>query len=960
MTDNPRQFVSLDYSNADMYSGLTRQPSTATPLNLPLENLTNKKPSTNQSSLEQAYNRSEEVRRQSLFKEQQQAQQAAQLALREREIARNRASQASQLNPPEQATVSSRDYESKFKPPPATDAHQSAPSTSSPPPTIKNTAARASSLVEPTAHPSPVEVIEIIPPIAGAGVLAALPRALPQAAGRLAVPGIVGGIDFANRVIQGQSVQHAASSAIASQVGFVGGFAIGSAIGGPLLGYAVGAVGGLVAGAIVDSFFNAPPTTANIPATPINYPPFRGGQNVGVQYNAIDKGMNQSQIDNLTEKGQADSLLTFTGPILSMTVVAINPQHEIQVNGIFYAYYITRIVTPTETRDVPFFGGFVRWVNRFPGQPISGDPVAPAPSPDNLPYRYSASPIGDDNTIPSGSPATPGKRGKTRNVAPSLPSNNTSNGAPFFTGHGGLAPSYTPNPTQTPDNLGGLLPAYAPVKQSLPFAEPDNIPIARSFEILSPVGISQKQAGNSEQFPVATFPNSPEFPVANVRYDSQGNVLPTDINGNKPFGFSATPLEANPIRPNALSPSNPTTSRAQPIPDAQSSIPKVDSAPKTQTPTESAASKQAQINEETKKSFEDQIAKLTAIATRIAALTPAIQGIPDAIANSPTVRGANKQTTQDAVCEIAQPGKCLGKAMDDSADKINQNNNQNTANILDKINAGASAAELGLLNIINNKLGEQVPGGISKFMENIAKNTYVEKALSVLTFAIALHNALMLSNNLGQTLGGIINTVLGLIFPKGFDGTPLNINEILGKAAQEIIEDTIGEANYTKLTEEWAKANRIYQATANVFNSITNLSATIISGLEILGGTMGKIGNALKKWGVLGEKAYEWFNPQPNFHNKIFVFLENANNEANTIQNVVNVPISIGQAKSDLDSNISELQSNLKGDKNPDGTNKTPGVSTEENKPKKDEFDLGKTISKGLDAAFEDLFDAED
>ena len=80
---NPRQFASLDYSNADMYSGLSQRPPTATPLNIPLENLANKPPSKNQSPLEQAHNKNEEIRRQTLFKEQQ-AQQAKELELRER------------------------------------------------------------------------------------------------------------------------------------------------------------------------------------------------------------------------------------------------------------------------------------------------------------------------------------------------------------------------------------------------------------------------------------------------------------------------------------------------------------------------------------------------------------------------------------------------------------------------------------------------------------------------------------------------------------------------------------------------------------------------------------------------------------------------------------------------------------------------------------------------------------
>ncbi|MEH2123710.1 collagen-like protein [Nostoc sp.] len=280
--------------------------------------------------------------------------------------------------------------------------------------------------------------------------------------------------------------------------------------------------------------------------------------------------------------------------------------------------------------------------------------------------------------------------------------------------------------------------------------------------------------------------------------------------------------------------------------------------------------------------------------------------------------------------------------------------------ILNVVSTAASAAQLALLNIINSKLGAQVTGGISGLVTSVAQNTYVEKALAVLTFATTLHNALMLTNNLGQTLGSIINTVLSLVLPKGLDGTPLDIGAVLGKTTETLIKDAIGADNYTKLTQEWALANRIYQASANVFNAITNATSTLINGLEVIGSHTAKIGNALKKWGVLGERAYEWFHPNPNFHNNYFTFLNNAETAANTIQAVVQVPVSIVEAKNQIDSSNAEFQSAIKGDKNHDGTPKQSGIATEENKDKKAEFDLAKAISTTLDVALDDIFDAGD
>ncbi|MDZ8071138.1 MAG: hypothetical protein RMY64_36915, partial [Nostoc sp. DedQUE08] len=269
--------------------------------------------------------------------------------------------------------------------------------------------------------------------------------------------------------------------------------------------------------------------------------------------------------------------------------------------------------------------------------------------------------------------------------------------------------------------------------------------------------------------------------------------------------------------------------------------------------------------------------------------------------------------------------------------------------------AVVNGANLALLNVINNKLGQQVTGGISGLVTSVAQNTYVEKALAVLTFATTLHNALMLTNNLGQTLGSIINTILGLILPKGLDGTPIDIGAVLGKTTTTLIQDAIGADNYTKLTQEWAMANRIYQASANVFNAITNAVSTLVNALEVIGSHVAKIGNALKKWGAVAERAYEWFHPNPNFHNKYFTFLNNTEAGVNTIQAVVQVPVSIVDAKNQIDSSNAEFQSAIKGDKNSDGTPKESGIATEENKDKKAEFDLAKEISKGLELLDNDL-----
>ncbi|MEH1790324.1 MAG: hypothetical protein V7L23_33365 [Nostoc sp.] len=209
--------------------------------------------------------------------------------------------------------------------------------------------------------------------------------------------------------------------------------------------------------------------------------------------------------------------------------------------------------------------------------------------------------------------------------------------------------------------------------------------------------------------------------------------------------------------------------------------------------------------------------------------------------------------------------------------------------------ANVNATTTGLFG----RLQALVAGGnaaLTALITAIATNTYVEKAMQLLTLAATLHNAAMLSNNLVQTLGTIINQCVGLILPKGINGQPINIGQVLGSEIQLLIENAIGHDNYTTITNDWAKANRIYQAGSNVFNQVGNAVGLLSTGLEVIGGNVGKIGNALKIWGVVGQKAYAFMNPQPNMKGKFFDFINTASADANTIQMMVAIPVGLAAA----------------------------------------------------------------
>ncbi|MEH2123072.1 hypothetical protein [Nostoc sp.] len=888
MSTNPRQFSSLDNGDRGMGESLTNRPATGAPVGDPIDfdalkrQVSNERRQPGYQWKETSGEATLERQRQidlAIARKQEYAQEQA---AREIQTAREQASRQELQNrirnnePADSEVATPRGESPLAQQQRSTPERQPLPSTGRTPPTLNGTAARANPLIEPTATPAPAALKEAIAATAG-NAISALPRALPQAAGRLVIPGVGAALSIGTRLVVGQSVTQAVTSTGAGLIGTGIGAIVGTAIGGPIGGVVGGMIGGTAASLFSDWLFaqNLPTAVNHLETFTPNYPAFIGGQEPGAAYQVTYTY--KILYDGQTQPTTFNESSVMFGPVSAPVLY----KSDTGMGALFHAF--DYVGNPKEYQTSRGGSGTpisvsVQSVTYLYGGRGQESPVIlqnPTPPPDNSPYRYDSSPVGNDNVIPSGIPGAGKNNGEARSIAPSMPSNNTPNGARGFVGHGGLAPSYLPNPEHQPSNLGGMLPAVKNAPQPLPFAEPEDIPVPR--------------APTSEGTATTTATNPSTF------------AYPTYV-----------PQVAQPI---------PISDALSPVPAKTQPIPK--------TPEQIATDKTNETIEQQKKDFDDQIKRLTAIATGLAALTPAIQGIPDAIANSPTVQAANRETTQGAVCEIAQPGGCLGNALENSANNINQNNNQNTANLLDKINAGANAAQLALLELINTKLGDLLPGGLSGTFSRLWQTLQVDRILNILILITTFHNALMLSNNLAQTLFAAIDNIsqaVGFKW-KNEKGEESGFGSIVSEWTADFFKLVFGEENYTELVANYKKANRIYQATANIFNALQSIGYSILSALEVVGSYVALIGNALRKWGEVGETAYKWFNPQPNFHNKFFTTLEGATNVVSQIDQVASEVVSveqnvaqIGELKNELGKSIGEEHGSKQGVQPPEAT----------------------------------------
>jgi hypothetical protein len=213
----------------------------------------------------------------------------------------------------------------------------------------------------------------------------------------------------------------------------------------------------------------------------------------------------------------------------------------------------------------------------------------------------------------------------------------------------------------------------------------------------------------------------------------------------------------------------------------------------------------------------------------------------------------------------------------------------------------------------------------------------------------------MLSNDIGVTLGQILSNILQVIGIKDEEGNGIDIGQIINSSVVDFIKSIVGETNYQTISEAWAKANRIYQAGANVLNSLMNVNSVITNALEVIGSYTGKVGNALRAWGVVGEKAYSWMNPQPSFDNKWITKLQQLQQTASTVQMVSQIPIDATNAVTELTNAGTEFVKAVK--QEPDTKD---GIDVGEAAKVKEKTEAAKAISIPLDFDFSDLFDGED
>lgn len=312
---------------------------------------------------------------------------------------------------------------------------------------------------------------------------------------------------------------------------------------------------------------------------------------------------------------------------------------------------------------------------------------------------------------------------------------------------------------------------------------------------------------------------------------------------------------------------------------------------------------------------QEGINKLNQITLAIGALTTTaigIKGVVDAIPRN-TINQLTPQIpplVEQGICNSTRGG-CMKGALDKNANDINDSINKANNNLLDQLNAllnglglGADGAIMTFLKEITTKLGPQLPnGGISEFLKQFRQKLHkflgADRLLNLISAWGTIHNAYMLSSSLTDTFFGILDNIFNLLIDA--EGVNIDTREIIGGTVESWIKSLIGVETFTGIKKQWKAFNRIYQSAANIVNTVRTMLDSSREILEWTGENVGKIGNALRKWGAIAENAFPRMPERFNTRSVWIERLENLQDAADGLEMVSSEVL-------DIKENLEELQ----------------------------------------------------
>lgn len=262
---------------------------------------------------------------------------------------------------------------------------------------------------------------------------------------------------------------------------------------------------------------------------------------------------------------------------------------------------------------------------------------------------------------------------------------------------------------------------------------------------------------------------------------------------------------------------------------------------------------------------------------------------------------------------------------------------------LDGLTSGAGlAAEAVSLKAIMDKLN-----AMQAFAAKAWEMTRIQKVLDVLTFVAVMHNVALLSRDVGETFGWVAGQALNVVGIEDEEGNTIDVYGWFTNGIQSLLVSLFGQELYDDARETWLKASSIVRSASAIIWTMRGIMDATQDLLEWVAEHTGRIGNALKAFGVVGERAYPWMSENAKTRNRVRARISKV---TGTLENAEDMASSFAMATG----NILEIQDETGELVNQFGDFKNTVIEGipdpwDDNNPVKNDFELSKTNSQSTD-----------
>lgn len=213
---------------------------------------------------------------------------------------------------------------------------------------------------------------------------------------------------------------------------------------------------------------------------------------------------------------------------------------------------------------------------------------------------------------------------------------------------------------------------------------------------------------------------------------------------------------------------------------------------------------------------------------------------------------------------------------------------------------------------------------LKKRAKNISVGINWDRFLLLMTWWQTLHNCQMLSADIARSLVSSVEIAMAALPGDSLlgvptedpDGTPLDVGKTISTSFEGFVKGAVGAENYAEMKIELAQINRIYQASSNLLNSMQQLTNDLQNIATLTGENTSRIGNALTRFGVVGEDAYkamdEDLDSKTSFINRLQAKLEAGQSVASNLEAIIQSVYSTEQTLIEIQNQSIEFKKAVK------------------------------------------------